>query len=117
MQLLLDEMLPASIAVQLRKRGIDAQAVEERSELVGMSDSDLLTYAASESRTVVTLNIGDFVQLGRAWSSRGAEHAGILLVSSSTFPATAARVGALTNALARLTRSAAVPTGSFITFL
>lgn len=110
-------MLPASIAVQLRKRGIDAEAVVARSDLVGMSDSDLLALATAEGRTVVTLNIGDFVQLGRAWSASGAEHSGILLVSSTTFPATAARVGAITNALARLTRRAATPTGSFIAFL
>lgn len=117
MRLLLDEMLPGSIALQLRKRGLDVEAVVLRPELIGASDGDVLAAAATEARTLVTLNIGDFVLLDRQWRADGRVHSGIVLVSTRTFPMDAAFVGAVTTALAKLARSSPAVSPSTVSFL
>ncbi|HTA15940.1 MAG TPA: DUF5615 family PIN-like protein [Solirubrobacteraceae bacterium] len=45
MKLLLDEMLSARIAEQIRSRGHDAVAVDETRELRGLADPDLFAQA------------------------------------------------------------------------
>lgn len=81
-RLLLDEMVTAVIAEQLRDAGHDVIAIVERRELSGLSDADVLTCAMVEGRVVVTLNIRDFVPLERDWNSQvhaqPRTHAGIL---------------------------------------
>lgn len=84
--LLLDEMLPASIAAKLTDAGFDVEAVVARPDFRGAADADLLEAATREGRVVVTGNIGDFVSLSNAWAGQGRIHPGIVLVSSKTFP-------------------------------
>jgi hypothetical protein len=48
-KLLLDEMLSAVIAEQLRSRGQDVAAVIELAELRGLGDLKLFDYAQTES--------------------------------------------------------------------
>ena len=79
---LLDEMLSPEIARQLRRRGIDADAVAARPDLVGRSDDHVLAVAATEGRCLVTANIADFAALDASWRADAREHAGILLVAS-----------------------------------
>jgi hypothetical protein len=44
-KLLLDEMWPPSIAVQLRRRGHDVEAVAERADLRGQADDAVFSVA------------------------------------------------------------------------
>ena len=53
MKLLLDEMLPAAIAEQLRHRGHDVIAVSEHPELRGLPDPELLAHCGRELRAVL----------------------------------------------------------------
>ena len=117
MRFLLDEMLPASIAVQLRRRGVDAIAVVEQPELVAATDEQVLTAASAEERAVVTVNLADFVRLDRQWLAEGRVHAGILLVSSKRFPQDGHRVGAITTTLLRRAKGADAPVNGFLEFL
>ncbi len=54
-RLLLDENMPLSLARQLRSRGIDAVAVEERGEK-GLSDERVISLARETGRAIVTLD-------------------------------------------------------------
>ena len=69
--ILLDEMLSQSIAEQLRSRGLDAIALTEVPGLSGIPDDEVLTYATSVNRIVVTRNVRDFVVLDRQWRDAG----------------------------------------------
>lgn len=107
--LLLDEMLSPHIAEQLRSSGWDVTAVAERRDLVGMSDADVLALATEEQRIVVTLNIADFAKLAQAWASHERPHAGVLLVSTTTFRQDRGFVGAVVAALDHAARADALP--------
>jgi hypothetical protein len=47
-------------ADKLRERGHDVLALDERRDLEGIDDADVLALAAEEQRIVVTFNIRDF---------------------------------------------------------
>lgn len=83
MKALLDEQLSPKIAVLLRKAGFDVEAVAERPDLVGRSDTVILEVASSESRVVVTNNIKDFRPIASEWLAQGRVHAGLILLPSS----------------------------------
>jgi predicted nuclease of predicted toxin-antitoxin system len=77
-KLYLDEDVHKRLAQALRLRGFDvisAYEVEHRQ----VDDKDHLTYAAAQSRAIVTFNIPDFVQLHKDYVSSGKEHWGIIL--------------------------------------
>lgn len=99
MKLLLDEMLWARIAQQLRERGHDVIAVDESPHLRGLSDPDLFDHAQREQRALVTYNREDFLALDRDYRDRGREHDGIVILHPRRFPQSAAITGALVTAL------------------
>ena len=99
MKFLLDEMLAPTIAEQLRQRSVDVQAVAERPELVGAPDATILKVATSEGRVLITENIRDFTALNTLWSAEHRVHAGIILVSTRTYPYSSGRVGRLVRAI------------------
>lgn len=88
MKLLLDEMISATVAEQLRARGHDVVAVQdpELSHLRGVDDCLLLDHAAEEHRAVVTDNIPDFVRCHQRRVARDKPHYGLLLFTNDTFP-------------------------------
>ena len=86
MKLLLDEMLSATIAEQLRDRGHDVVAVAERPELRGLADGDLFEFAQEAGRAVVTYNRDDFLALDRQYRRRALEHRGIVIFNPRRFP-------------------------------
>lgn len=86
MKLLLDEMLPAAIAYQLRGRGHDTDAVAERPELRGLADPDLFAHAQQEARAIVTYNRDDFLALDRSYRDQGRGHHGIVILNPNRFP-------------------------------
>lgn len=92
-------MYPVRIATELRKRGHDALAVVERSELRATEDGELLLMATAQGRVVVTEDVGDFLELVRDFASEGRAHSGVILVPASTFPRTDRGYGLLIRAL------------------
>ena len=102
MRLLLDEMLPSAIAKQLRGRGFDVEAVEERSELRGSPDLNLLEHAQREEQAIVTYNRDDFLALDRRFRAEGRDHHGIVILSHRRFPQGEATTGSLLASLEAL---------------
>lgn len=88
MKLLLDEMISATVAEQLRARGYDVVAVQdpELRHLRGVDDCLLLDHAADEHRAMVTDNIPDFVRCHQRRVDRDKPHYGLLLFTNDTFP-------------------------------
>lgn len=116
MKLLLDEMLSAQIAEQLRARGHDVRAVDESPELRGLSDPDVFAYAQREERAVVTYNREDFLALDREYASRQREHHGIVILHPRRFPQGEQSIGALIASLSSFAE-AAPPYPSFVHWL
>jgi hypothetical protein len=84
--LLLDEMLSDAIAQQLRTKGYDVVSVVAQPALVGLPDDQILAYATSEGRALITANIKDFMPLDSRYRAAGQAHSGLILVSTETFP-------------------------------
>lgn len=88
MKLLLDEMISATVAEQLRARGHDVVAVQdpELEYLGGVDDCLLLNHAAEEHRAVVADNVPDFVRCRQIRVDRDKPHHGLLPFTNDTFP-------------------------------
>src|ERR1700760_4892473 len=84
--LLLDEMFTDDIAQQLRAKSYDVISVVADPALVGLPDDQILTYAATEGRALVTANIKDFIPLDTRYRAADQSHAGLILASIKTFP-------------------------------
>ncbi|HWX45014.1 MAG TPA: DUF5615 family PIN-like protein [Solirubrobacteraceae bacterium] len=95
MRALLDEQLSGQIARLLRERGLDVEAVVERSDLLQASDAEVLDTATREERAVVSNNIKDFRPLAAERLADGRGHAGLILL-----PARRSRSREATGALA-----------------
>jgi Domain of unknown function (DUF5615) len=80
LKVLLDEHFSPAVASLLRERGLDAEAVVERSDLVEKSDSEILDSANRDGRAVVTNNIKDFRPIAAERLAEGRGHAGVILV-------------------------------------
>jgi hypothetical protein len=104
-RLLLDEHLSPKLAEVLRRAGHDVVAVAERPDLRGRPDSDVLTAAAAERRTVVTMDIADYAILGARRLPSRQPHHGIVFVSRRTFPRSGDGLGLLIRALESLLAS------------
>jgi hypothetical protein len=100
--LLLDEMLSAGIAEQLRGKGHDVLAVVADPALTALPDDQILAHAACSGRALVTANIKDFMPLDARYRASGQEHAGLVLVPAKTFPQDRTYTAAITSALAIL---------------
>ena len=98
--LLLDEMFSDDIARQLRTKGYDVISVVADLALAGLPDDQVLAYATAEGRPLVTANIKDFVPLDARYRAAGQSHAGLILVSTKTFPQNRGFPSAVTTALA-----------------
>ena len=100
--LLLDEMFSDDIAQQLRAKGYDVISVVADPALIGLPDDQVLAYATTEGRALVTANIKDFVPLDGRYRAAGQPHSGLILVSTKTFPQNRGFPPAITTALATL---------------
>jgi len=101
-RLLLDEMFSDDIAQQLCAKGYDVVSVVGDAALIGLPDDRVLAYATAEGRAMVTANIKDFVPLDGRYRAAGQSHAGLILVSTKTFPQNRGFPSAITTALASL---------------
>jgi predicted nuclease of predicted toxin-antitoxin system len=115
-KLLLDEMISALVAEQLRPRGRDVEAVSERRDLRGLIDRNLFEYAQTAERSVVTYNRDDFLELDRLYRGENRPHRGIVILNPRRFPQGRASIGPLVTALDRLI-DAGAPYESFIHWL
>jgi hypothetical protein len=115
-RLLLDEMISAVVAEQLRLRGRDVEAVSERRELRGLPDGDVREYAQGAKRALVTYNRDDFLELDRRFRSQGREHSGVVVLNPKRFPQGASSLGPLIVSLDQLIASEP-PYPSFIHWL
>lgn len=84
--LLLDEMFSDAIAQQLRVKDYDVISVVAHPSLVALPDDQILAYAVTEGRVLVTANIKDFVPLDSRYRAAGQTPPGLILVSTKTFP-------------------------------
>lgn len=86
MKLLIDEMWPATLAEELRRRGHDVVAVLERPDLAHRSDDEVLQQAFGEGRVVFTENVPDFVPLATRVLATGLPFPGLVLTSNAAWP-------------------------------
>jgi hypothetical protein len=100
--LLLDEMFSDDIPEQLRANGHDVISVVADPALVGLPDDQVLAYASTQGRALVTANIKDFVPLDGRYRAAGQPHAGLILVSTKTFPQNRGFPSAMTTSLVTL---------------
>jgi hypothetical protein len=100
--LLLDEMFTDDIAQQLRTKGYDVISVVADPALVGLPDDQIFAYATTEGRALVTANIKDFIPLDTRYRAADQSHAGLILVSTKTFPQNRGFPSAVTTAFAVL---------------
>jgi hypothetical protein len=113
--LLLDEMFTDDVAQQLRIKGYDVFSVVADPALVGRPDDQILAYATTEGRTLVTANIKDFVPLDTRYRAADQSHAGLILVSTKTFPQNRGFPSAVTTALAApLSGTAKIQSGQVV---
>lgn len=85
MKLLLDEMHAPSVAVQLTGETFNVVAVATHPDLRGMADDELLAYAATERRALVTENVADFMPLATQWASEHKTHSGLIFTNPKRF--------------------------------
>jgi hypothetical protein len=69
------------IADELRKRGHHVLALDERRDLEGIDDAEVLALAVEEQRILVTFNLRDFAPLLRQSAEEGRPHAGCILIA------------------------------------
>jgi hypothetical protein len=84
-KLLLDEMHAPSIATELISEASDVVAVAAQPHLRGMADQELLAYATTEQRALVTENVADFMPLATQWASEHKAHSGLIFTSPKRF--------------------------------
>jgi hypothetical protein len=100
--LLLDEMFTDDIAQQPRTKDYDVISVVADPALAGLPDDQILAYATTEGRALVTANIKDFIPLDTRYRAADQSHAGLILVSTKTFPQNRGFPSAVATALASL---------------
>ncbi|MCB9537686.1 MAG: DUF5615 family PIN-like protein [Myxococcales bacterium] len=93
-RLYLDEDVSTAVAVAMERRGFDVLTTLAAGRR-GTLDEEQLDFAASEARTLITFNRGDFARLHQLILGEGGHHAGIVVSRQ-------APVGPFVKALLRL---------------
>ncbi|EDX75346.1 hypothetical protein MC7420_1264 [Coleofasciculus chthonoplastes PCC 7420] len=74
-----DEQFPRDVSEQLRTMGHDVLTVQEAGNAnLGIPDEEVLAFAVSNNRIVITLNRQDFIRLHRI----NPEHSGIIVCTN-----------------------------------
>lgn len=82
MKFYLDEDISPKIAEILRQKGIEAKSAHETG-MIGASDFEQLSYAASKNYCMVTRNRNDFIQLTIIFFNENRPHSGLLIITNS----------------------------------
>ena len=95
-----DEQFPRQVSELLRTMGHDVLTVQEAGNAnLGIPDEEVLAFAISNNRVVITLNRQDFIRLHRA----NTNHLGIIVCTNDTDrPRMATRVNEVIAAEATL---------------
>jgi uncharacterized protein with PIN domain len=93
-----DEDVHLKLARELRRRGVDAVAAVEAGT-VGQPDDTQLAFAVSQQRTVLTFNVGDYVQLHARYLQGSLSHYGIVVSPQYSIGETLRRVLKLYHSL------------------
>lgn len=117
LRLLLDEMFPRAMAEQLSAKGHDVRAVVATPEFIGLPDEEILAGAAEAGRALVTANIKDFMPIDARYRAANRSHAGLIMVSTKTFPQSRSYVAMVATALDALLRADDTVPGGGVTFL
>ena len=107
-------MFSGAIAERLRAEGRDVLAVVADPALVALPDDQILAHAASRGRALVTANIKDIIPLDARYRAAGQTHAGLIVVSTKTFPQDRAYTAAITSALSALLQPGQIQTGQVL---
>ena len=110
-------MLSDAIAEELRAGGHDVLAVVADAALIALPDDQILAHATATERALVTVNIKDFMSLDAAYRAAGRAHAGLILVSSRTFPQDRMFTASITKALSAFLGQAASALPDQVLFL
>ncbi len=106
-----DEMFPLQVSELLRTMGHDVLTVQQAGKAnLGIPDDEVLAFAISDNRTVITLNRKDFIKLHRS----SPKHSGIIVCTNDTdryrmttrINETISREESLTGKLIRVVRPA-----------
>jgi len=84
-KLLLDVHHSPRAAERLRDKGHDVIAAASDPRLSALPDGDLLRFAASDERALVSENARDFERIVHAWGAAGQRHAGVVYTSPRRF--------------------------------
>jgi hypothetical protein len=100
-RLTLDHHYSHLIASELRERGHDVDAVNERG-WHQLDDEHLLDRCAAEERSLLTNDVGDFIVIAQRWAGAGRHHAGLVFTSDASLPRTRATIGTYVDLLEEL---------------
>lgn len=92
-------MFSQQFAEQIEGLGIDAEAVVSNAELVSAPDEEVLRFATTMERCLITRNNVDFIDIAQRWALGNLNHSGIILIHNSTFPNVRASRGKIARAL------------------
>lgn len=103
MRLVLDEMISPAVARRLSKGGFDVQSIKGWPTIEGASDEEVLLWAATDRRTLVTFD-ADFFDLHTRCRQYGHDHFGIIVLDKDRVPRRRADIGVVVEVLDRLLR-------------
>lgn len=95
-----DEDVYRGVAGALRREGYDTVSTPSVGRQT-TSDESQLTWAAAESRTLITFNVAHFSRLHAQWLREGRSHAGIIVSSQRPLGDTIRRLIRLAGSLDR----------------
>ena len=102
------------MAEQLCAKGHDVRAVVTSPEFTVLPDEEILIGATEAGQSLVTANVKDFMSLHARYRAANRPHAGLILVSTKTFPQDRAFVTAVTSALNSPLAAAAASAGDVV---
>jgi predicted nuclease of predicted toxin-antitoxin system len=114
-KLLLDEMYAATIAEQLRNRGLDVASIHdpEYRWLERASDADVYAAALRDGRAILTENVPDFRRLEAEALARDEPGPALIFTTNHRFPrGDAATIGRLVVAPEAYLQNEPEPTGA-----
>ena len=97
-RLYLDEDVHERVALALRLRQFDVISAHEIGRW-GLSDSEQLSLAAADQRTLFSYNAADYLRLHRQWRQEGMGHCGIIISDQLAIGETVRRLLNLLNSV------------------